>query len=47
MYGIPAIERMIDASLSVVPLDAGIALPEDSSAGKMIEMPEPRFPRRQ
>ncbi|MFA5852769.1 MAG: hypothetical protein WC820_08710 [Spirochaetales bacterium] len=43
MYGLPAIERMIDASLSVVPLDPDVVLPEDLSAGKTIEMPEPRF----
>ena len=46
MYGLPAIERMIDASLSVVPIDSGIALPEDLSAGKIIEMPESRFRER-
>jgi len=43
MYGLPAIERMIDASLSVVPLDPQSVLPEDLSAGKTIETPEPRF----
>ncbi|HWR13015.1 MAG TPA: hypothetical protein VN445_14420 [Rectinemataceae bacterium] len=43
MYGIPAIQRMVDASLSVAPLDAGIELPKDLSAGQRIEMPEPRF----
>ena len=43
MYGLPAIERMIDASLSVVPLDPQTLLPKDLSAGMTIEAPEPRF----
>ena len=43
MYGIPAIERAIDASLSLTTLDASAELPKDLSAGQRIEMPEPRF----
>ncbi|HWP67785.1 MAG TPA: hypothetical protein VN437_00700, partial [Rectinemataceae bacterium] len=43
MYGLPAIERLTDASLEVRPLEADIELPEDLSAGKEIPMPETRF----
>lgn len=43
MYGIPAIERAIDASLSLAALEASAELPQDLSAGQRIEMPEPRF----
>ncbi|MCX7027047.1 MAG: hypothetical protein NT061_06120 [Spirochaetes bacterium] len=42
MYGIPAIERLIDASLAVAPLVDKSGLPEDLSAGKAVELPEPR-----
>jgi ATP-dependent RNA helicase RhlB len=42
MYGLPAIERVLDASLSVSPLDSGLALPEDMSRGKPLPMPEPK-----
>lgn len=44
MFGIPAIERLIDASLNVRPLDAAVELPEDKSAGMVIEI-APRLPR--
>lgn len=42
MYGIPAIERAIDASLSLTTLDASAELPKDLSAGQRIEIPEAR-----
>ncbi|MCE1195331.1 hypothetical protein LWX53_02390 [bacterium] len=42
MYGIPAIEHTIDAPLPLATPDAG-AFPEDLSAGKPIELPEPRM----
>jgi ATP-dependent RNA helicase RhlB len=42
MYGIPAIERLVDTSLAVVPLEDRASLPADQSAGKSIEPPEPR-----
>jgi len=43
MYGIPAIERIIQSSLAIAPLDMEESLPEDLSAGKEIPMPEGRF----
>jgi len=43
MYGLPAIERLTDASLEVKPLEADIVLPEDLSVGKAIPVPESRF----
>jgi superfamily II DNA/RNA helicase len=43
MYGVPAIERLFDTSLSLAALDAALVLPEDLSAGKEIPMPEPRM----
>ncbi len=46
VYGVPAIERMIQKSLSAQPLDPSLALPEDASAGKEIPLPERRFDRR-
>jgi superfamily II DNA/RNA helicase len=42
MYGIPAIEHTIDAPLPLATPDAS-AFPEDQSAGKPIELPEPRM----
>ncbi|HEY9054917.1 MAG TPA: DEAD/DEAH box helicase, partial [Rectinemataceae bacterium] len=42
MFGLPAIERLIDTSLAVVPLLDPESLPADLSAGKRVEMPEPR-----
>ena len=42
MYGLPAIERALDASLSVSPLDEEIVLPKDLSIGKQLPLPEPR-----
>lgn len=42
MYGVPAIERLTDASLAIRPLDSETKLPEDFSEGKVIEMPAPR-----
>ena len=46
IYGLPAIERMIQKSLAPQPIDPELALPEDLSAGKEIPMPERRFNRR-
>jgi superfamily II DNA/RNA helicase len=46
VYGVPAIERMIQKSLSAQPLDQSMTLPEDASAGKEIPLPERRFDRR-
>lgn len=43
MYGIPEIQRLLGASFDLKPLDPGFELPEDLSAGRQIEMPEPRF----
>lgn len=42
MYGIPAIEHTIDAPLPLATPDAA-AFPADLSAGKPIELPEPRM----
>jgi superfamily II DNA/RNA helicase len=42
MYGIPAIEHTIDAPLPLATPDSS-AFPEDQSAGKRIELPEPRM----
>ncbi|MDX9827843.1 MAG: helicase-related protein [Spirochaetia bacterium] len=46
VYGVPAIERMIQKPLAPQPLDQNLVLPEDLSAGKEIPMPERRFNRR-
>ncbi len=46
IYGVSAIERMIQKSLAPQPLDPGLVLPEDLSAGKEIPLPERRFDRR-
>jgi superfamily II DNA/RNA helicase len=43
IYGIPAIERSIDASLNVQRLADTESLPADLSAGKTIELPERGF----
>ncbi len=43
VYGIPAIERTIDASLAVQRLTDVESLPADLSAGKTIELPERGF----
>lgn len=42
MYGIPAIEHTIDAPLPLATPDAA-AFPADLSAGKPVELPEPRM----
>jgi superfamily II DNA/RNA helicase len=42
MYGIPAIEHTIDAPLPLATPDTS-AFPEDLSAGRPIELPEPRM----
>ncbi len=45
IYGVPAIEQMIQKPLAPQTLDPSLVLPEDLSAGKEIHLPERRFNR--